>query len=339
MPPVQQQLHSRALVNRAAYFGRAAQGNAVGVAKEATNKAQQQQQQQRERRSQQDDELGAHDKAYVNCDESNEQQQQQQPLPVIDEMPARAAAGAADAMPHRAARQSLGGNLCARSERQASQRSMNQQQTKTDQVEGGEQPSEHFSYSAPFAAPLLSSSSASAHYSSFHNNDDDDDDGDFLLSSQADESVELILWYHSSLTRVRPIYSVDARTKLATTNNNNYHSGPSSTQNNSSEHFVPVLATPFAPNDNQQQQQQLNYNNSTGANTYPKFMRDVVSKRAKHFALAKLSPRLRLKMSQWRAYLIIDKLEADDAGQYKCRVDFKFARTRYQLSQLEVISK
>lgn len=37
------------------------------------------------------------------------------------------------------------------------------------------------------------------------------------------------------------------------------------------------------------------------------------------------------------AYLIIDKLEASDAGQYKCRVDFKFARTRYHVSQLEVI--
>lgn len=59
----------------------------------------------------------------------------------------------------------------------------------------------------------------------------------------------------------------------------------------------------------------------------------------KHYALASMSSRMRLSFANASAYLIIDNLRPTDSAQYKCRVDFRQARTRYQTSRLEVISK
>lgn len=68
-------------------------------------------------------------------------------------------------------------------------------------------------------------------------------------------------------------------------------------------------------------------------------LRNVISGNAKHYAQAKLSSRVRMLIRGTRAHLIIDKLEPSDSGQYKCRVDFRLARTRYQWSQLDVIGE
>lgn len=123
--------------------------------------------------------------------------------------------------------------------------------------------------------------------------------------SASDDSVELILWYHNA--SVQPIYSVDAR---QTSNQ------PSASD---SQQLVAVHGG------------EQGSASRLGANLL----------HAKHHAPAKLQARLKVKFNlpAERAYLIIDRVEPADFGQYKCRVDFKYARTRYQVSQLNVISE
>lgn len=157
--------------------------------------------------------------------------------------------------------------------------------------------------------------------------------------AQQEDSVELILWYHGQAqanNNMRPVYSLDARllNKAAPTPVNSQLLGVGNNQlqqqavNSSQDSFVPVVLAP-----------QLNYNGSNEDARQARFLEAALSKEAKHFALAKRSARLKMRITQAKAYLIIDKVEASDAGHYKCRVDYKFARTRYQLTRLQVISK
>lgn len=131
------------------------------------------------------------------------------------------------------------------------------------------------------------------------------------------DAVELLLWYlqplELSASKQKPIYSVDARGRA--------HSEPHATS--SPESLVP------AERDN----------------SIPRAAANVISPHARHYVAAHLSKRVAFELDasvsggggNQTAYLIIHKLEPSDAGAYRCRVDYRYARTRYQVIQLNVI--
>lgn len=208
--------------------------------------------------------------------------------------------------------------------------------------------------------------------------DEEDEDEGEVFGGEPD-SVELILWYHTSESATRPIYSVDAR---------QLHNAPSPTANNGQQlnkpqflaepdSLVPVSSRPLMGTANsrlssspnigaagrrQMETSQLHYNNNgrsgqngsrpSESNTIAgqveqsqnvantsSLLLNVAGGSARHYVMAKLSSRVRLMIRGTRAYLIINKVQTSDSGQYKCRVDYKLARTRYQLNELAVISE
>lgn len=60
---------------------------------------------------------------------------------------------------------------------------------------------------------------------------------------------------------------------------------------------------------------------------------------AKHAPGQEIEGRAFLDMSTHPTLLKIEKLKAEDEGEYRCRVDFKIARSRNSLVILEIISK
>lgn len=185
---------------------------------------------------------------------------------------------------------------------------------------------------------------------------------------EEEDSVELILWYHTSDSAIRPIYSVDARhnaNSAANTGSNGQLPEPQQRRAGEPDSLVPVTGRLMADNghlaaansttgavatsqldynngqlrtqsDPQQQQQQ---HADWRAQSKLRLVANVLSTSARHYVMAKLSARVRLMIRDSSAYLIIHKVAVADAGEYKCRVDYKQARTRYQLSELAVISK
>lgn len=199
-------------------------------------------------------------------------------------------------------------------------------------------------------------------------------DNEQLYLSPADQdSVELILWYHSSKSAIKPIYTLDARQSFSGENSlqaqHQYNLARLSPklETDKDKETETETETSLDRDENEDSAEspgkQLNYSTkNTGSDTTKsgnlslspalsasdrftatnqKLTAGVTSRNAKHFAMAKLSSRIRFRISsrKAKAYLIIDKLEASDAGEYKCRVDFKYARTQYQLTRLQVIGK
>lgn len=157
--------------------------------------------------------------------------------------------------------------------------------------------------------------------------------------SRAADSIQLILWYHSSQLATnessrlqRPIYSVDARWRP-----HEQQQAPTESDANQlgDDRLVPVGANQlnyyYSSKSQQQQQPRSHQGDRNNASRW----------NGRHYAAAKLAHRLsfRLEPELGRAYLSLARVEVADAGLYRCRVDFERARTRYQLSQLEVISK
>lgn len=170
-----------------------------------------------------------------------------------------------------------------------------------------------------------------------------------------DERVELILWYRLSsaadqvaASNLQPIYSVDARLRPAAGSSSQLHTqwdrhspGPSVSNDG-----APMVEVQFEP---EVTSRRVDWSEPAGL-----LLNNVMSPSAKHYATSQMSNRVRLEIelaaksfasdkqlagSNPMANLIIDKVKADDAGLYKCRVDFKFGRTRYQLIKLDVIGK
>lgn len=202
--------------------------------------------------------------------------------------------------------------------------------------------------------------------------EEDEDEGEVFGSlggggARELDSVELILWYHTSESTTRPIYSVDARQLHNAPANNGQPPEPDS--------LVPVASRLMGADGRakasagrrQMETSQLDYNNNNNnarlgqngsragevpastiggqveqsrdaANTSALLL-NLASGSARHYVMAKLSSRVRLMIREAKAYLIINKVQTGDSGQYKCRVDYKLARTRYQLSELAVISE
>lgn len=194
--------------------------------------------------------------------------------------------------------------------------------------------------------------------------DDDHDDGG---DDDDDDAIELILWYRNT----QSIYSVDARARqpspVYAADMHPPGANPASQAANG-QSLVPVSPSAATQLDllaelgaeqlqlnyskgynngtstaetntgaprtkhKQQQQQQKHLRGLFGANLMER-------KASRHYALGSMSSRMRFGIHNASAYLIIDKLRPSDSGQYKCRVDFRQARTRYQTSLLEVISK
>lgn len=60
---------------------------------------------------------------------------------------------------------------------------------------------------------------------------------------------------------------------------------------------------------------------------------------AKHAPGQEIEGRAYLDMSTHPTVLKLERLKAEDEGEYRCRVDFKIARSRNSLVILEIISK
>lgn len=168
---------------------------------------------------------------------------------------------------------------------------------------------------------------------------------------EPDDSIELILWYHNESTQ--PIYSVDARQQIL----NQHHRQQPITTHDSPDALIPVPAPASTPTarqtsadvaDSQTSKDRRiksnyahneNSNNNNNIHEYKPAKLVVNLLSGKHFASARLSSRVKMKIDsrELKAHLIVDKLEPADAGQYKCRVDFKYARTKYQAASLDVI--
>lgn len=60
---------------------------------------------------------------------------------------------------------------------------------------------------------------------------------------------------------------------------------------------------------------------------------------ARHAAKDSLNARAHLSIAERPAYLKLDPVMLEDEGEYKCRADFKKARTRYMSVYLKVVGK
>lgn len=185
--------------------------------------------------------------------------------------------------------------------------------------------------------------------------------GQFDEQNEDDEKVELILWYRlddstttipiqtslpssvPSMSSVKvsprsmqPIYSLDARPLRFSSG-----SGSSTHSSSNSDSLVPIPS---------------NYSlNGHSLEDQSSLLGNVMSSNARHYALASMSKRIKLKVEPISfspnisttkathtipmASLIIDRVTIEDSGLYKCRVDFKFGRTRQKVIKLDVIGK
>lgn len=186
-----------------------------------------------------------------------------------------------------------------------------------------------------------------------------------------EDAIELILWYRN----MQSIYSVDARSRQLVglfagaepgAPVSSSPGGPSGQQ----QLLVPVSPAANSLEDGDGDDDdgggggwQLDYakgaknnNGTTSGGTQPangqrrgkqepKWWRNNLTagrqSGARHYALASMGSRMSLSFQHENAsaHLIIDKLRPTDSGQYKCRVDFRLARTRYQTSRLQVIGE
>lgn len=188
-----------------------------------------------------------------------------------------------------------------------------------------------------------------------------------------DERVELILWYrlaslagHQNAANLQPIYSVDARPISVFAAAEQSKSG--ARFEGSDKALVPI-STDSSPYLDPSSNSNLDPNMSSDRDSYSddskgsqggiklnnSLLQNVINPSAKHFATSSLSQRIRLRIKQPEgklngngiepdrlipvANLIIDRAKSEDAGWYKCRVDFSYGRTRYQVIKLEVIGK
>lgn len=282
---------------------------------------------------------------------------------VIDEMPARAAIG--DRLSQlRPVRNSRGLN----SQIDPQTRFPESERAGTESVAGSESKFESESEIESELGSVTGSGSGSEPELERGIENNAGDNEQLYLSPTDQDSVELILWYHNSQSATKPIYTLDARQRSDSGNSmqtqHQYNlarlspkseADASSLSDNEDEN-EDSIASPanllnystrlktsdinISSNESSSQSSALS-NNDRFMATNQSLTAGVLSRNAKHFVMPKLSTRIRFRISskKAKAYLMIEKLEIGDAGEYKCRVDFKYARTQYQLTRLQVISR
>lgn len=164
------------------------------------------------------------------------------------------------------------------------------------------------------------------------------DDQSLSLISYSGDKIKLIFWYKDD--QPEPIYTIDART--VPTNNNNNNEANRRKQSTSSVENESLLYSSSSSSRG----------STTTTTTADKQSGQIplTLMRARHFiGSGRVSPdnsssgnsgNLYFNITQYpMAYLTINPVNRSDAGHYRCRIDYKLARTINQNLKLNVIGE